>query len=508
MLILRLNSRVVNNMRIDAFNNVVYNSVSFYSQNETGVLTSALTNDIQELYDTGNNFAFIVANLIKLFALIIILFFFSPILTVISLLLFPTFFIVGFLLRKYQRRVEKEWRRNFGQVNQRFSENMRAITISKAFGREQTNIAQFVQTNEATYKSSVKRAVGIFIIGPINDFMRNLSLILILMVGSFQVSTGNLSLDTFYLFVFLIDFFHEPAAGLARNYTRFQSVFATIERVRNLIDDKNKENLELGVDLPEFVDEPILVDHVDFEYEKGKRILNDVSFKINPNKKVALVGHTGAGKSTLAHLLMRFYEPTHGEIIIGANSFLEYKLQSLRQNFGLVSQSLFLFKGTLRDNLRFVNPTATDKVIWEVLEVVQAKEFIEELAEGLDSIVAEGGKNLSAGQRQMISFARVLLTKPEVIILDEATSSVDLYTESKIQQATDSLLSDRTAVVIAHRLTTILNSDLIVVIEKGRVLETGSHNELLERNGVYAELYQLYFQSQSAKYLDKIKTTR
>lgn len=505
VVIVNFNSRVIKDMRTDIFNTIVHNKVSFFDNQESGVLSSAVTNDVQEMYDAGLNFAHVLTSIIQLFAIIFVLLGYSSRLTLVSILFFPTFFVIAFSLRKYQRKVEKVWRKNFASVNQKFNESLRAIVVSKAFGREEKNIESFKEINEATYRASIKRAFAIFIISPINDFLRHISLLVIIFFGAQEVISGSIGLAEFYIFIFVIDYFYQPALGLARNYSRFQTLFANLDRVLRLTSDYRFRELEANSNANHEIKGQVTFRDVDFSYIENERILHHVSFDVNIGEKVAIVGHTGAGKTTIAALLLRFYDIDSGEILIDNIPISDYDIYNLRRQVFMVSQKVFIFEGTLRDNLTIAKPDATDEEIFRALEAVQALEFIKVLPDGLDTYITTGGGNLSAGQRQMISFARALLADPKIIILDEATSVVDLYTEAKIQEATDELLKGRTAIVIAHRLTTILNSDKIVVLEKGRVIQKGTHQELMGQQGPYSEMYNLYFKTQSAKYLEEIK---
>lgn len=501
----RLNARIIQDMRVQSFSSILNNHLSFYDHHETGALTSQIMNDVQELSDTGERFVHVLTSFVRLIGIIGILFYFSPLMTAVSLGFLPVFFLIVISLRKFQRRAAKVWRANFAKVNQRFNELMRSISISKAFAREDKNTEQFTTLNEKTYQSAIKRGFAIFITGPINDFNRHLLLIIILALGAVEHSKG-LAIATVYLFVFLLDFYYYPALQLARNYSRFQSSFAILDRLLKISDNPTFKEQNLGENDASHLRGEIEFQHVDFSYTPEKQILTDISFHIKPGQRVALVGETGAGKTTIAAILSRFYPISSGTILLDGKSLVDYELDSLRTSIGLVSQRVLLFPGSIRDNLLIGNDQATDEQLWGALDAVQAREFIELLPNGLDFHVSEGGKNLSAGQRQMISFARVLLVDPRIVILDEATSAVDLYTESKIQDSIDILLADRTSIVIAHRLTTILKSDIIIVLEEGKCLQIGSHTDLLSQPGLYREMYNLYFQTQSAQYLEQIIT--
>ncbi|MHA1796266.1 MAG: ABC transporter ATP-binding protein [Promethearchaeota archaeon] len=505
---IQLNSFITNSMRLKVFDEILQNSIQFYDHAESGVLTSNITNDIQELYETGERFVYVFTSLIRLIVTVGILLSFSPRMTLISMAFLPVFFLISISLRKFQRRVARIWRKNFGKVNQSFSESMRSITISKAFERENENVRRFTQLNELTYKSSVKRGFGIFIMGPVSDFLRHVLLVIILWIGTVEYNSGRLTIAAFSLFVFMFDYYFYPILGLARHYNRFQSLFGILERLLESSEQKDiKESTDYQLPALSLKGE-IEFNRVYFAYTPEKPILQNISFKAFPGERIAIVGPTGAGKTTIASILMRFYSHQNGEILIDGEKIESYPLTALRKSIGLVSQRVLLIKGTIRDNLLLGNEGATDDEIWNALDMVQAREFIEMLPQGLDSKVSEKGKNLSSGQRQMLSFARVLLSNPQIIILDEATSAVDLYTEAKIQDAIDILLEGRTSLVIAHRLTTILKSDLIIVIDDGKILQQGTHEELMQQPGPYQNLYQLYFETQSAKYLERIKTGR
>ena len=306
----------------------------------------------------------------------------------------------------------------------------------------------------------------------------------------------------------LLDYYFYPIMNLVYSLNRFQAVLGILERIYDFcLKPGIHEQLTTGEGF-DLVGGALEFRNVNFSYTPEKEILKGISFNIEPGKRLALVGHTGSGKTTIASLIMRFYEIQSGSIIIDGKDIREYSLNSLRNQIGLVNQKVLLIKGTIRDNLLLANKNATEEDILGALDAVQAREFIDALPQGLDTIVSENGKNLSAGQRQMISFGRVLLGNPKMIILDEATSSVDLYTEAKIQDSTDLLLTGRTSIVIAHRLTTILRSDKIVVLNEGKIAQIGTHEDLVTIKGPYKEMYELYFKTQSAKYLEQIKVSR
>ena len=500
-----LNSNVIRSMRIDTFSSLLRNNISFYDNNESGNLVSTLSNDLNELYSTGMAIAEVATSLLKLIGILLVLVVFSPILTLTAVIMLPIFFAIAMIIRKYRRKAESNWRKNFGKVNHSFAETMRSLAVSKAFNREADNIVQFTELNEATFQASIKRGAAIFITRPIADLLRNLLLILILAVGTWQVQTNGLSIASFYLFIFLLEYYYEPIRSISQNYNYFQTLFANLERILGIAYNESRYEQNLGSKILEDGSIDVEFKNVNFAYNPNYQVLQDISFKINSGKRLALVGHTGAGKTTIASLLMRFYEVSSGNILINQIPIDQYELTTLRRSIGLVSQRILLFKGTIRDNLLIANRNASDEEIWQAIDAVQAREFIELLPGRLDFQIDHQGQNLSTGQRQMITYARTLLAKPKLIILDEATSAVDLYTESKIQEATDLMLQGTTSIVIAHRLTTIIRSDIIVVLENGEISQIGDHQSLLEEDGPYQEMYDLYLNTQSAKYLEKIK---
>lgn len=506
MSVAKLNARIVRDIRVDAYSSVLENDISFFDKRKSGELTSRIINDTKELHESGRELAWFFTSLFRISLTLVIFFYFSYKIALAASIFLPLILVIAIFLGKYERKVTAVWREKFGEVNSRFAETMSKIQISKAFNREQENLNRFEVLNESTYKASVKRGFVIFIFWPITDLMQHALLLIILYVGIQEVEAG-MPIATLILFLILKNQFYWPLVTMANTYHRFQGAFASLERISRVSRDPDLLENDKGTLSAENLTGSIAFDDVNFAYNPEIPILQNISFEIKPGDRIALVGHTGAGKSTVASLLMRFYDISSGKITMDGNDLYDYDIKSLRKHVSLVSQRVLLFKGTIRDNLHIANPDVTDEEIWKVLDKVQAREFIEMLPNDLDTVVEENGKNLSAGQRQMISFARALLSDPRIIILDEATASVDLYTESKIQDAIDTLLDSRTSISIAHRLTTIVKSDKIIVLDQGKIVQIGSHNDLIEQGGIYEDMYKLYLETQSAKYLNKIKTS-
>ncbi|MCY3414912.1 MAG: ABC transporter ATP-binding protein [Candidatus Heimdallarchaeota archaeon] len=503
LLITRLNARFIRDIRSKAYAKVLKNKLSFFDKQKSGNLTSRLIYDTRELSNIAMHLSWFVISLFQVSVSIIILFAFSFRIAIWVVGAMPIIIVLSIFFARLERRATKKWREKFSDVNHKFSEIMAKIAISKTFNREEENLRYFKEINEATFKASVIRGLAIFIFWPITDLFKHAFTFIVLYVGAQEVQAG-LPIATFIMFLVLINYFYWPLISLAENYKSIQDVLASFERLARIAHDPTLVEEDNGTHDASLIKGKLEFRDVSFAYDEENYVLKNLNFIVQPGQRIALVGHTGAGKSTIGSLLMRYYPITKGQILIDDIPIEEYTLGSYRESLSMVSQRVLLFKGTIRENLKVSDSELTDEQIWDALEQVQAKEFIDRLPEKLDTIVEEEGKNLSQGEKQMISFARALLSNPKIVIFDEATSAVDLYTESKILDAIDVVLKGRTAISIAHRLTTILNSDLIVVLEDGEIKEMGTHTELLEHGKIYAEMYNLYLETQSAKYLNKI----
>lgn len=501
----KLSSNTINRLRIDVYQKVLENDLRFFNDQQVGQIVSKVAHDSNEILNFGDRFVFIITNLFILFGVVIIMLFYSVILTFYSLLILPFVFIIIFILRKFTRRASAAWRYKFGLVNASFNENFAGIQIAKSFGREIENYNRFVLINEEMFIASKTRGFWIFINGPIGDFFRHIILILILMGGAIAVFDNRISVTTVFFFVLLVDYFYNPIVQLSNNYQRFQSAFSNLDRMLSIVaTQEHRERFESGTSATE-IKGNIMFQNLNFSYTKGIPVLRNININIKAGERIAVVGHTGAGKTSLISLLLRLYEirpetGSSGEIFIDDFPIHAYELRSLRQSISLVSQRIFLFEGSIRDNLLISNPNATDENIWHALKVTQAYEFVSRLPSKLDYNVGENGSHLSIGERQLLAFARALLGNPKILILDEATASVDLYTEALIQEAIEKVLENRTSIVIAHRLTTIINSDRIIVLDQGQIKQVGTHEELLKEEGIYAEVYNTYFKHQSYEY--------
>jgi ATP-binding cassette subfamily B protein len=495
--------KVIKRIQMEMYTSLQEHDLSFYDVQATGKIMSRLTNDSQELNNMITVVAQFVSNFVIIFAVMGVMFSVNWQLSLVSLGMGPIVFLFALMFRRFTRRTSGQWRAAIGLVNASFQESVSGISVAKAFGREEISKEEFEDINDATFKHARKRAFALTGIWPVMDGISILGIFGITLFGSWLTFADLAAPSTIVFFILLLNRFLYPLARVASQISTIQSGFAAMDRIFSIIDaEKVVKNPENPV-FKELTGE-ITFDNVYQQYVPDTPVLKNINLKIKPGESIAIVGETGAGKTTIASLLMRFYDINEGSIKIDGVDIRDYDIQGLRSQIGLVSQDVFLFSGTVQDNIRYGRPEATREEIEEVINIVSAKEFIDALPDGLETELGERGKGLSAGQRQMISFARTLLTDPKILILDEATAAVDAYTESKIQDALDKLLANRTSIVIAHRLTTIKNSDRIIVLDHGEIIEEGNHDALMSKGGLYSDLYETYFKHQSAEWISEM----
>ncbi len=504
IIVAKVNSRFIHRLRVDSYSKIINNNVSFFDNSEMGRIVSRITNDSNELMSSAQRFVNAFSQLIILFGVLAVMLSYNIALTIGASAITPILLFAIISMRKFQRRVAKRWRRSISQVNANFGEVMASIPVSKAFGREKENYSIFHELNEETYRAAKVRGLAVFAVAPIQDFLKHVGIIILLLVANTQLVFG-VSVSLIYLFVLLQGYMYEPVGVIARSYNQFQSSFAAMERILEIMaDDKTSEDIG-GILKADNIKGKIEFRNVTFAYTNEVQVLKNLSFIINPGETRAIVGHTGSGKTTITALIMRFYTGFRGKILIDGVPIQDYNLYSLRKNIGYVSQNVLLFSGTIADNLRIAKTDASDEEIWRALDIVQGREFIEALPDGIYTMIREEGANLSMGQRQMISLSRAILSDPKILILDEFSSSLDLYTEAKIQQGIQALLKNRTSIIIAHRLTTILQSDRILVLSNGELIEEGTHDELLKKGGSYHKIFDKYFSFQLAGLVPRVK---
>jgi ABC-type multidrug transport system fused ATPase/permease subunit len=482
--------RILADLRVRLFEHLQRLSLGFYERNRAGVIISRLTNDVEAIDQlVTDGVTSLVQNTLTLVGTAIILFILDWRLALATCAVIPLMGVATALFRTRSARAYAAVRERLGLVTATLAEDISGMRIVQAFTREQPAFENFRKVALHYRDANMQTIVLNGIYFPIVDLLSTVALAVVLAYGGHLYFGGSLTLGTLFAFMLYVQNFFDPVQQLSQLYNTFLSATAALDKIMGVLDEE-----------PEVLDRPAarelaqIEGHVAFEgvrftYGRGDEVLHGVDLDVPAGTTVALVGHTGAGKSTIAKLLARFYEPTHGRITIDGVDLNDVSQASLRRQLGVVPQEGFLFAGTVAENIAFGRPDATADEIVRAANTVGAHDFILRLEDGYETQLGERGSRLSLGQRQLVAFARALLADPRILILDEATSSVDIGTEQRIEQALRVLLAERTAFIIAHRRSTIRDADLIVVLEHGRVIEQGSHDELLARRGLYTSLY-------------------
>ncbi|MDH4136861.1 MAG: ABC transporter ATP-binding protein/permease [Anaerolineae bacterium] len=502
-----LGQRFIFDLRVRLYAYLQRLSLSFFERTSTGELMSRVTNDVNALeYFVTHGTSFLAVDLMRLMGTGIILFFLEWRLALLVLIPVP---ILAIGMRWYNTRIRPVYRRvraRLGDINARLQDNLAGIRVIQAFGREDATLERFTSESQHYYETRVRGIRYRSSFFPAMRFVASLGSVLVLGVGAAMVVRGQLSLGSMVAFLSYVVSFYDPIRRLTEIDDVFQEAIAAGERIFELLDE-----------MPEIKDTPDVValprlrgevrfHNVHFRYDAVPpesaqaasassaqavpEVLHDVEFQIAPGEVVALVGPSGAGKTSIANLLCRFYDPIHGQVTVDGYDLRQVQIKSLRRQIAVVLQDTFLFNTTVRENLLYGKPEAGEEEMIAAAQAAYAHEFIEQLPEGYDTEIGERGVKLSGGQKQRLALARAILADPRILILDEATSSVDAEAEYLIQQALDEVLKGRTALVIAHRLSTIRNADKIIALEGGRIIEIGDHRELLSRGGLYSQLYR------------------
>ena len=482
-------------MRKDVSEKINRMPLKYFESRTYGEVLSRITNDIDTMGNGLNqSITQLITSVSTVIGVFIMMLTISPLMTMIAIIILPiSVALMGIIIKKSQRFF-KQQQEYVGHINGQVEEVYGGHTVIKAFNKEETTLKEFRETNEVLYKSAWKAQFFSGLMQPVMMFVGNLGYVGVAISGAALAIRGTITIGDIQAFIQYVKNFTQPIQQIAQVINQVQSMTAASERVFEFLEEEEEDQEHEGAVSVENVTGEVKFSHVNFGYNPNQTIINDFSVDVKPGQKIAIVGPTGAGKTTMVKLLMRFYDVNSGQILLDNHDVRDYNRRDLRKAFGMVLQDTWLYKGTIMENIRYGRLDATDEEVIEAAKAAHADSFIRTLPGGYNMELNEDASNVSQGQKQLLTIARAILADSKVMILDEATSSVDTRTEALIQKAMDNLMEGRTSFVIAHRLSTIKNADVILVMKDGDIIEQGNHEELLAKGGFYAQLYNSQFE--------------